>query len=216
MAKEDLASQLNRSGRAARDEQEGKRWHRDYYHRYFEGWTEYTELTDSGRVRIKRVYTAEYYSPKLSESRWRLYKLLYLLAVMVSFALFAVFAGASIASNSSKLVVAPQVLSLFAYIFTLWFELERLFTPVKMTVRQYNEAAKNLKTASLVLSLCLAAAAAASGIHYLFASGGLHEAASVLAFALAGGIMFFVFWNERRIEYVRVRNENAGVDGSVM
>ena len=216
MAKEDLASRLSRGDRAARDEQQGRRWHRDSYHRFFEGWTEYTELTPSGKARIKRVYTAEYYSPKMSEGRWRMYKLLYFLALAASFAVFAVFAYQFLSSNAAWYVALPQAFCVFAYIFAFWFLINRFFAPVKMTVREHREAETNLKTVSLLLSALLALTAVTSVLHCLFLSGGLPEAAAALGFLIAGTAVFFIYLREKRIEYVRVPNENGGADGSPM
>ena len=216
MAKDDLAGQLRQGERAAREEEEGKRWHRDSYHRFFEGWTEYTELTPSGKVRIKRVYTAEYYSPKMSEKSWRLYKLLYFLALAVSFAIYAVFAYQFLASNTVWYVALPQALCVFAYIFAFWFLINRFFAPVKMTVREHREAETNLKTVSLLLSALLALTAVTSVLHCLFLSGGLPEAAAALGFLIAGAAVFLIYFSEGRIEYVRVPNENIDAGGSPM
>ena len=216
MAKEDLASRLSRGDRAARDEQQGRRWHRDSYHRFFEGWTEYTELTPSGKVRIKRVYTAEYYSPKMNAGRWRMCKLLYFLLLAVSFAVFAVFAYQFLASNTAWYVALPQALCVFAYIFAFWFLINRFFAPVKMTVREHREAETNLKTVSLLLSALLALTAVTSVLHCLFLSGGLPEAAAALGFLIAGAAVFLIYLSERKIEYVRVPNENFGTDGLPM
>ena len=216
MAKEDLAGQLRRGDRAARDEEEGRRWHRDSYHRFFEGWTEYTELTPSGKARIKRVYTAEYYSPDMSAERWRTYKLLYFLSLAVSFAFFAVFAYQFLVSNTAWYVALPQALCVFAYIFAFWFLINRFFAPVRMTVREHREAETNLKTVSLLLSALLVLTALTSALHCLFLSGGLPEALAALGFLIAGAAVFLIYLSEKRIEYVRVPNENGGADGSPM
>ena len=216
MAKEDLASRLSRGDRAARDEQQGRCWHRDSYHRFFEGWTEYTELAPSGKARIKRVYTAEYYSPKMSEGRWRMYKLLYFLALAASFAVFAVFAYQFLSSNAAWYVALPQAFCVFAYIFAFWFLINRFFAPVKMTVSEHREAETNLKIVSLILSALLAVTALASFVHCLILSGGVPEMLAALGFLLSGAAVFLIYWNERRTEYVRVPNENLGMSGSVM
>ena len=216
MAKEDLASQLDRSSRAAREEEQGKRWHGDHYHSYFEGWTEYTEVTPSGKTRIKRVYTAEYYSPKVSKKSWRLYKLLYFPALAVSFAIYSVFAYKFIASNTVWYVALPQALSVFGYIFAFWFAICRAFAPMKLTIKEHREAESNLKMTSLVLAVLQALTAVLSLVHCLFYAGGTQEAIAALAFLVSAGVVFLIFWNERKIEYVRMKNENLGVDGSPM
>ncbi len=213
MAKEDVADRLRQGDRAARAEEQGRQWHRDSYHRFFEGWTEFTEITPSGKTRIKRVYTAEYYSPKMSEGRWRMFKLLYFLALTASFTLFAVFAYKSLASNTAWYVVAPQALCVLAYVFAFWFLAGRLFAPIKMTIRQYRETATNLKTVALVLAILLAMTAIASLAHCLLLNGGLPEAAAALAFLAAGGLVYFICWNERSLEFMRLPNENRGTDG---
>lgn len=54
------------------------------YHRYFEGYTEYTRMDIKGTLRIERVYTGSYYSAHLSTALYALTRIGYIILALIA------------------------------------------------------------------------------------------------------------------------------------
>ncbi len=209
--KEKLLVKANRVD--ARLEEKSSSWHSGYYHRYFEGWTEIPETTPSGKVRIKRVYTGEYYRADMSKTERWVHKMFCALLVLLSVMCYGRAALMEISSNAVWYVVIPEVLSLCGFIFLVWFLISKLTSPVTLKIREYREGTKNLKLAGLLQAIFLALASITTFLHILLSGGDRGELIAAVLFLLAGAAAFGVHLMEKRVKYIRVSNENADMEG---
>lgn len=188
-------------------------WHSRAYHRDFDGWVEVPELDERGRTRIRRIYTGAYYKAALTDKAWRLRRVWYILLILASAALFGLAAVRGAAGNIVRWAVLPQVVSVFCFIFLIWFWVLRLFVPRVMTKGQRRECARNLRLAALIGTISLALSAVCALIAALMTGGGIGDFLSAGGFLLAAGCVFAVFWMEDRTDYDWIKNENAEADG---
>lgn len=188
-------------------------WHSRAYHRDFDGWVEVPELDDKGRTRIRRIYTGAYYKAALTDKAWKLRRVWYILLILASAALFGLSAMRGTAANTVRWAVLPQVVSVFCYIFLLWFWVLRLFVPRIMTKGQRRECARNLRLAALIGSIALSLSALCAVICVLFLHGAAAGFWTAGGFLLAAGCAFAVFWMEDHTDYEWIKNENAEADG---
>ena len=207
------SSLSNKARRAELEEQLGSsRWHSSYYHRQFEDYTETSELSPSGRIRTRRVYVGPYFQAELSDRRWALQKWLYLLLIVVSFALYFGFAYPSTPANRTFYVTIFQAVALFGYIFLVWFSLGRLFAPRLLERRKLREAVRDLHLASLLLSIALGCCALATLAHFFLSERSAVDLAQTAAFAAAGACTFVIYLLEGRIQYTCISNKNTQAD----
>ncbi len=209
--KEKLLVKANRVD--ARLEEKSSSWHSGYYHRYFEGWTEIPETTPSGKVRIKRVYTGEYYKADMSKTERYVHKMFCALLVLLSVMCYSRAALMEISSNAVWYVVFSEVLALCGFIFLVWFLISKITSPVLLKIREYREGTKNLKLAGLLQSIFLALASITTFLHFLLSGGGHGELIAAALFLLASAAAFGVHLMEKRVKYIRVSNENADMEG---
>lgn len=188
-------------------------WHSRAYHRDFDGWVEVPELDERGRTRIRRIYTGAYYKAALTDRAWKLRRVWYILLILASAVLFGRAAVSGAAGNTVRWAVLPQVVSVFCYIFLIWFWVLRLFVPRVMTKGQRRECARNLRLAALIGTIALALSAVCALVAAILTHGGVSELLPAGGFLLAAGCVFAVFWMEDRTDYDWIKNENAEADG---
>lgn len=206
-------TQIREKRELLEQESNSSSWHSRAYHRDFDGWVEVPELDERGRTRIRRIYTGAYYKAALTDKSWRLRRVWYILLILASTVLFGLAAVSSAAGNTVRWAVLPQVISVFCYIFLLWFWVLRLFVPRVMTKGQRRECARNLRLAALIGTISLALSAVCALIAALMTGGGASEFLPAGGFLLAAGCVFAVFWMENRTDYDWIKNENAEADG---
>ncbi len=209
--KEKLLVKANRVD--ARLEEKSSSWHSGYYHRYFEGWTEIPETTPSGKVRIKRVYTGEYYKADMSKTERYVHKMFCSLLVLLSLMLYVRAGLMALASNTVWYVVFPEVLALCGNIFLVWFLIAKLTSPVMLKIREYRESTKNLKLAALLQAVFLGLSAVTTAIHCFLSGGEAGELVAAALFLLAAAAAFGVYLKEKKTGYLRVANEDAAIEG---
>ena len=207
------SSLSNKARRAELEEQLGSsRWHSSYYHSQFEDYMETSELTPSGRIRIRRVHIGPYFQAELSDRRWALQKWLYVLLVVVSFALYFGSAYPSTPANRTFYVTIFQAIALFGYIFLGWFSLGRLFAPRLLERHKLREAVRNLHLASLLLSIALGCCALATLVHFFLTERSAADLAQTAAFVAAGACAFVIYLLEGRIQYTCLSNKTTQTD----
>lgn len=211
--KERFLVKANRANARLEQREQSSSWHSSYYHRYFEGWTEIPETGPSGKVRIKRVYTAEYYKADMSRNERMAHKTVLTLLALLSILLYCSASFMELESNLVWYVVLPQVMALCGFIFLVWFLVSKLTSPVLLKIREYREGAKNLKLAGLVQSVLLALTAMNSILHLIASGGDLFELLAAVLLLLAGAAAFGIFLLEKKVKYIRISNENAAMEG---
>ena len=206
-------TQIREKRELLEQESNSSSWHSRAYHRDFDGWVEVPELDERGRTRIRRIYTGAYYRAALTDKAWRLRRVWYILLILASAALFGLAAVSSAVGNTVRWAVLPQVVSVFCFIFLIWFWVLRLFVPRVMTKGQRRECARNLRLAALIGTIALALSAVCELIAAIMNGGGVSELLPAGGFLLAAGCVFAIFRMEDRTDYDWIKNENAEADG---
>lgn len=204
----------NRANARLEQREQASSWHSSYYHRYFEGWTEIPETKPSGRgVRIRRVYTGEYYKADMSRNGRYIHNMLCTLLVTLSVMCYGRGALMELGSNSVWYVVVPEVLALCGNIFLVLFLISKLTSPELLKIREYREGTKNLKLAGLIQGIFLALTALNTILHFFLSGGETAEVLAAILFLLAGAAAFGVHFLEKNVNYIRISNENATMEG---
>ena len=88
-------------------------WHSKAYHRFFEGYSEFTVPTPNGKgYKIQRVYTGNTYRQDLTKGQRGLLRVLYVVLFVCAVYLFVSCAVLPLPSNSTWYVTLPQAVSL--------------------------------------------------------------------------------------------------------
>lgn len=183
------------------------------YHRFFEDYAEKL-VTDpeTGKTKIRRIYTGWYYRHDLEDREWKLLKIKYI--VLYVFSLVCFLISASLEKPDTPASVIPQMLAVLAFAW-LGFYVAAYSTHKRLIgVRAYRDR----KT------LCSTAAGAAGLMGILlaeqifrmiregsFSARGLAGAALGAAGTAALILLFRTEWN---MEYIRVENTAAADDDS--
>lgn len=191
-------------------------FHSASFHQYFEGYTE-ASVTDpvTGKKRIRRIYTDPYYYKDVSDSRWKLEKLLYIAAFAVLLVLFE-FCTTFGASNTMLYTQVPQILTTLCFLYCLYVNINHLFSPRKMTTGQYNSASVRL-IGAYKLTVLPIAASVITELVYIAIPGNpdkLPALASLAGFFLSGLLCVIIYRYEDSVTYKRLPNENSGIAGN--
>lgn len=212
--KERAYMKVNRANARLEHKEQSSSWHSGYYHRYFEGWTEVTEPKPSGRgVRIKRVYTGEYYKADMSQRERRVHKLISTLLVLLVVVLYVRAGLMSLGSNAVWYVVFPEFMALCGSIFLVWFLISKLTAPELLKIREYKEGMKNLRLTGAVQAIFLALTSLNTLLHFFLSSGDSGEIVAAVMFFAAGAAAFGVYLMEKNVKYNRISNKNGSMDG---
>lgn len=184
-------------------------FHSRFYHKYFEGYTEYKRLDKKGKMKITRVYTGQYYRQDMSTKQKVLYRLTYLALYVI--ALIGFFSGTmqDIPENYNiyiNLITAVTVPFLFWVALAL---VNYLFIEGDMKISDYKSGPVRLKNATLgsfvmcvlrLLSLLLFCAIARDGVD----EGSL---VAIGASLLAGICAILMNRLERKVPYLPIENQ---------
>lgn len=191
-------------------------WHSASFHQYFEGYTE-TKVTDpaTGRTRIQRIYTDPYYYKDISDSKWKIEKLLYIAAFAASLVLFEICTAFG-ASNAKLYTQIPQILTTLCFLYCLYVNINYLFSPRRMTTGQYNSASVRLISAYKLIMLPIAASVLAELVYIVLPDHPDKTLAlvSMAGFFISGLLCFLICRHEDSVTYKQLLNENAGVPGN--
>lgn len=180
-----------------------KDYHSRFYHRCFEGYTEKEMADETGKIKINRSYTGDYYYPDMTEAERRKHKIangfLYLAAV-ISYVLAGI---QRVPLNTVWYIALLQTGVLLSLIWVTWPLYYYVTSDKRLTVRTYKDSSLWLKGVSLG-SACLLFGivflSAASGL--ITGQGALGKSISVLAGYLLSGIsMLTIYLYERKVSY---------------
>lgn len=125
-------------------------FHSHFYHRQFEGYTEYKRPNEKGKMKIVRVYTGQYYRPDLSIGHRRLLRAVYLVLFLIMLGCFIVGASLDTEVNYNiytNIIIAATVPAAFWMAIAL---VNYLAAPEKLKIPEYKSGPVRLKTASMV------------------------------------------------------------------
>ncbi|MCD8014865.1 MAG: hypothetical protein LUG99_17165 [Lachnospiraceae bacterium] len=177
-------------------------FHSKGYHRYFEGWSEYREVDEKGKARLKRVYTGVYHAAKLSDQQWRAFHVGYGAAWLLSFILYFVAVTRPLDSNACWYVAVPEALTVACLFWMGWSLFNFLTAGKNMTLGEYRyvEAVKKSSRYTFVAQLLTAVGTLA----YTILSSRENLAAElgcVLVLLVCAGLSLLVYLLENRVVY---------------
>lgn len=187
--------------------------HSRSYHKFFEGYTEYTVPQKRGDgKKIIRVYTADYYKQDLSIKKSVLLRILYVMLLALSLLLFWHYAKEALAVNGCWYVVLAQAGTVVGMFWLCAAFLSYL--PVrKMTVYEFHSASIALKRASLFTGI-FNELIVLFGICFLIFEkneDGIRTWIAIAAYAAGGIILFGIHLLESAVKYTRVPNETQNI-----
>lgn len=185
-----------------------KDYHSRFYHRCFEGYTEKETADETGKIKINRAYTGDYYYPDMTENDRRKHKIangfLYLAAV-ISYVLAGI---QRVPLNSVWYIALLQSGVLLSLIWVTWPLYYYISSEKRMTVRIYKDSSLWLKGVSLGSACLLFGIVLTAGTAGLISGQGMPgKSISVLAGYLLSGIsMLTIYLYERKISYFTEAN----------
>lgn len=182
--------------------------HRNYYHKHFMGYTEVRRVNAKGRIISERHYTAPWQRHDLSDRRWVLTKLAYVLGTVLTTVLFLWALVQRVPSNSAALVAAPGFLS-GLLVLLLWMAVfTYVSAPRKMTLWEYRSGKNKVElfTRLAAAGIVLTAAAKIVFICVWMDFSWQGEVAGIAALLISAVPPILVFLTERRMNYEEVEN----------
>jgi len=206
-----IRDQLRSSLQKDRPQRKRGIWHSKAYHRFFEGYSEFTIPTTDGKgYRIQRVYTGNTYRQDLTKGQQALLRVLYVVLFVCAVYLFVSCAVLLLPSNSTWYVTLPQAVSLP---FMFWIVIAFLsYLPAErdMTIHGYRSSSQALQKATLGTAICLGVTALATLIFITLNPS--DEPLDVLrctsSFFAGGLITLGMYWIERKVKYLIIPSQN--------
>ena len=186
-------------------------WHSKAYHRFFEGYSEFTVPTPNGKgYKIQRVYTGNTYRQDLTKGQRALLRVLYVVLFVCAVYLFVSCAVLPLPSNSTWYVTLPQAVSLP---FLCWIAIVFLsYIPagLDMTIHGYRSSSLALQKATLGTAICLGVTALATLIFIMLnpSDEPLRVLRCTLSFCAGGLITLGMYWIERKVKYLIIPSQN--------
>ena len=174
------------------------------FNKMFEGYEQRTEYDRYGNESRKYVYVSNYYEPDMTETQFRLRKLINVLLLIVAIAgNIVVGIIKDIPMNRAKYFGIAQCLSILALIAAAVFIVAHLMTPYKMEIHQYNTAHEKMRVVTLISWLVMAAVAVCSivSIFVYISTFNITYIFWALAYVIAALSIFFVWFLEKNTDY---------------
>lgn len=182
--------------------------HSNYYHKYFQGYTEIRTVRPNGTIHIERRYTAPWLQHQLDTMQWVLTKAAYLLGVLISTILYLVSLLQRVPSNSAAIVAAPGMLTVIL-VLLMWMSVCAYVTaPRKMTRWQYQSGKKKVELFTWVTAGGLLLTAAMKIVYlcgWASTSWGV-ELPSLLALAASPIPLLLMYRKEHKMQYQEIEN----------
>lgn len=188
-----------------------KEGRKNFYHRYFEGYTEEKVLVEGGRgAHIQRTYTGFYYHAQLtSGQRWGV-RALYLFLYLASAALFVFAASRPVPCNSTWYCVVPDAVVLFSMVWLVLPFCSYLVAGERLTVYEYKSTSRRLIKFSRIIAAALGVGALLVALATVLVGGDRVEGfRCAFWFLLAAVPMAAIFLIERQIIYEQLTNPNG-------
>ncbi|MCD7745006.1 MAG: hypothetical protein LUI13_06980 [Lachnospiraceae bacterium] len=177
-------------------------FHSKGYHRYFEGWSEYREADEKGKMRLKRVYTGVYHAAKLSDRQRRIYHAGYAAAWLLSFVLYFLAVTRPLGSNACWYVAAPEALTVACLFWMGWSLFNFLTAGKNMTLGEYRYVDAVIKSSRY--TFVAQALTAVGTLAYTFLSSGENlagELGCTLVLLVCAILCLLVYLLESRVVY---------------
>lgn len=183
--------------------------HSNYYHKYFQGYTEIRSVKPNGKIGIERRYTAPWIQHQLDTKQWVLTKVSYVLGVLASTILFLLALVQRIPSNTAAIVAAPGMLTVIL-VLLMWMSVCAYVTaPRKMTRWQYQSGKKKVELFTRLTSVGILLTAAMKVVYLcVWASSFWGAEIPGLLELLASVIpLVLMYLREHKMEYQEIEND---------
>ena len=182
--------------------------HRNYYHKYFMGYTEVRRVNAKGRVISERHYTAPWQLHDLTDLQWVLTKLAYVLGVVLTTVLYFWALIQRVSSNSATLVAIPGFLSVLLLLLLWMAVFAYVSAPRKMTLWEYRSGKSKIE---LFTRLFAAGAIATMAAKIIFICVWMDfswegEVAGMVVLLISAVPPVLIFLVERKMKYVELEN----------
>lgn len=182
--------------------------HRNYYHKYFQGYTEVRRVNAKGRVVSERYYTAPWQKHCLTDRQWVLTKAAYVLGTLISTVLFLWALIQRVPSNSAAIVAAPGFLSGLLMVLLWMAVFTYVSAPRKMTLWEYRSGKSKVerftRLAAAGIIVTLVAKVVFICVWMGFSWEG--EIAGLLLLAVSAVPLVVIFLVERKMNYEELEN----------
>lgn len=188
--------------------------HRNYYHKYFQGYTEVRRVNAKGRVVSERHYTAPWQRHCLTDAQWVMTKAAYAMGTLISTVLFLWALVQQIPSNSAIIVAAPGFLSVLMLLLLWMAVLAYITAPRKMTLWEHRSGKSKVelftRLSAVAIGVTVAAKVIFIGVWMNFSWEG--EVFSLLLLAASAVPPVLMFLTERRMNYEEQENSTVVTD----
>lgn len=185
--------------------------HRNYYHKHFMGYTEIRRVNERGRIVIERCYTAPWQHHNISDKRWVLTKLAYVLGALITSALYLWALVQRVPSNSAALVAAPGFLSGLLMVLLWMAVFAYVSAPRKMTLWEYRSGKGKIERYTRLAAAAILLTVIAK-IVFICVWMDFHWEGEILptvVLAIAALPLIGVYIAEHKMDYDEIRNENS-------
>lgn len=184
-------------------------FHRQAYHRHFEGYTEVKRVDERGRTVIERVYTGKYYEPELALHRRLTLRLFYLIFFLGGTGLFLFCATRTTPCNTAPYVNLFQALAVPLVLWCAYVLVFYIPSMGKLTAGEYNSQHRPLVRASLLTSVCMWLTGAGALVCFMLhlEAGAVNDLLCAAGFAAAGALVFLIYLLESHLEYTVTGSE---------
>ncbi len=182
-----------------------------YYHRYFRGYTEIRTEKANGGYKVERFYTEPWLVQDVTPMMYVWYRMMYVLLVaVVCVGYFTLMCQDGFGGTCSLLVAIPEFASVIGLILLVAATINYVFMRKRMTLYDHQSSSDNLKKASVIAAVCLAATALMIVINILLGVDSVVKefrlAGCVLLCAAAALAIYFI---ERGMPYREEENHTV-------
>ena len=180
------------------------------YQKFFEHYEEIRVPKENGRgTRIKRIYTGDYYRKDSSDKNWYVMKVVYLLAAVVTVALFVMASFPGNGANKVWYVTVPQAASVACFFVFFRVLCSYIAAPRNMTISEWKRGCKTLKKVLKILECCVLVTAVGTLGYYLF--HGTEFSGKILcyfiAYLLCAGVLSIIYILENKVNYKKIKSD---------
>jgi hypothetical protein len=180
-------------------------FHSHFFHRYFEGYTEYRDVDEKGKVHIRREYTGTVYISELSGGEYWLLRAVYviLFAAMLYFLYQASMRQTAFGNN--LFLVLPEIATVACFFWMFYTLLvSYVFAPKRMTIDDYRTSSGSLIRVSKLLAVLSALDALVSFVLALIGHAAAEGYMAALFFLGNAAIAAIIFLIEQKTPYQEI------------
>lgn len=192
-------------------------FHREAYHRHFQGYTEIKRSLTGKGSKIQRIYTGKYYEPVLNLLQQKQLRFVYLVFSVIGAGLYLFCTLQPTICNTVSYVVIFQATSVILLLWTAYLLCFYIPSTGKMTEGDYKALHFPLILASLLTSISMWLTGLA-GILCFFLNRdrcAFPDFLCSIGFCAGGCFLFVLFFMEKRLIYRTVNNKTEGPDEGV-